>query len=130
MEERLKRFVLYLLRWQLSTPVLWLVISNLGAGLDATIIANLIGGSIFFWVDRFIFRSGTSVEWEVAEGGCSDCETVGRVRRLVLAPGGPSARGGYDRRNDPAPQYRCKPCSVRKVFQLRAERRVASSVSA
>ena len=53
----MKRFALYLFRWQLSTPILWLVVRNLGVGIWSTIIANLIGGSIFFWVDRFIFTS-------------------------------------------------------------------------
>ena len=38
----MKRFVLYLARWQASTPVLWLVVSQLGAGLEATVLANLI----------------------------------------------------------------------------------------
>ena len=28
----MKRFVLYLARWQASTPILWLVVSQLGAG--------------------------------------------------------------------------------------------------
>lgn len=53
-----KKYILYIVRWQLSTPILafclWLM-----AGLDvivATIIANLIGALIFFWVDRWIFR--------------------------------------------------------------------------
>ena len=50
----------YLFRWQLSTPILAPVV-----GWCATVmgwnfwigaaIANLIGGLIFFWVDRFIF---------------------------------------------------------------------------
>jgi len=40
----LRRFVLYLVRWQLSTPILWLAVKNLGAGIWSTVIANLIGG--------------------------------------------------------------------------------------
>ena len=56
------RFALYLLRWQLSTPVLWLVIAALGAGLVPTIIANTIGGSIFFWVDRQLFTGKSSTD--------------------------------------------------------------------
>lgn len=54
----MNRFLLYLLRWQLSTPILALCLVCL-AGLGelwATVIANLIGGCIFFWVDRFIFK--------------------------------------------------------------------------
>lgn len=44
----LKRYLLYLLRWQLSTPILAIVLkllSNMNT-LYATIIANLIGGLI------------------------------------------------------------------------------------
>ena len=54
----MKRFLLYLLRWQLSSPILalWLLwLDPLGVAL-ATIIANLIGGCIFYWVDKLIFR--------------------------------------------------------------------------
>ena len=54
-----KRYILYLIRWQLSTPLLALVLTWL-SGLNvtvATIISNLIGGLIFFWVDRWIFKN-------------------------------------------------------------------------
>ena len=52
------RFLLYLLRWQMSTPVFylcfwWLADVN---GWLATFTANLIGGTIFYFVDRAIFR--------------------------------------------------------------------------
>jgi|LSQX01.3.fsa_nt_gb hypothetical protein len=53
-----KRFLLYLLRWQLSTPILAVVVAYfayLGKWWAAA-IANLIGGCIFFWVDKWIFR--------------------------------------------------------------------------
>ena len=46
----------YLLRWQASTPVLAGVIYFLGAGLVATAAANLIGGLLFYLVDRRIFH--------------------------------------------------------------------------
>lgn len=52
------RFVAYLIRWQLSTPVLALCMWLMG-GLDivlATVIANLIGGCMFYFVDKKIFR--------------------------------------------------------------------------
>ena len=57
------RFVLYLLRWQLSGVVLSPVLSlmtnsplwDMGVIL-ATVTANLIGGSVFFWVDKKIFN--------------------------------------------------------------------------
>ena len=54
----MKKYVLYLLRWQLSTPILAICLIWL-AGLGelwATIVANLIGGLIFFWVDKWIFK--------------------------------------------------------------------------
>lgn len=57
------RFILYLLRWQASGFVLAPVLALFtGAPLYdnkvilATIVANLIGGSVFFWIDRLIFR--------------------------------------------------------------------------
>ena len=52
-----KRFILYLIRWQLSTPILALCLNflNLGTLLN-TIIANLIGGVIFYFVDKKIFK--------------------------------------------------------------------------
>lgn len=53
----MKRFLLYLLRWQLSSPMLALclwVLDPLGVIL-ATVIANLIGGCIFYFVDKYIF---------------------------------------------------------------------------
>lgn len=52
------RFLLYLLRWQLSTPVLYICLWLLADvnGWIATITANLVGGTIFYFVDRQIFR--------------------------------------------------------------------------
>ena len=53
-----KRFFMYLLRWQLSTPILalvmWLLESKMGY-VGATIVANFIGGCMFYWVDKYIF---------------------------------------------------------------------------
>ena len=54
----MKRFLLYLCRWQLSTPILWGVLYYLGHGIVATIVANLVGGCLFFFVDRRILRNG------------------------------------------------------------------------
>ena len=56
--KKMKRFLLYLLRWQLSTPILavcLILFAALGT-TTATILSNLIGGVIFFWVDRWIFK--------------------------------------------------------------------------
>lgn len=53
-----KRFLLYLLRWQLSTPILAVVIAYfayLGEWWAAG-IANLVGAIIFYNVDKFIFK--------------------------------------------------------------------------
>ena len=59
MKNLIKQYLLYLLRWQLSTPLLAFILWLFGVGASPiipTIIANLIGGLIFFWVDKFIFR--------------------------------------------------------------------------
>ena len=77
MDVNFKRYGLYLVRWQLSTPILagvLIVLSTMDA-LMATIIANLIGGLIFFWVDRFIFTSKVlDAEWEVNDNiACVEC---------------------------------------------------------
>lgn len=54
----MKKFLLYATRWQLSTPILAVCIAFLPfSTLWETIIANLIGASIFFWVDKIIFKS-------------------------------------------------------------------------
>lgn len=49
---------MYVLRWQLSTPILavvvWLLESKIGC-IGATIVANLAGACIFYWVDKHIF---------------------------------------------------------------------------
>ena len=52
------KYLIYLLRWQLSTPILSIVLIALDKipTIWATVIANLIGGLIFFWVDRLIFN--------------------------------------------------------------------------
>ncbi len=53
-----KKYLLYLIRWQLSTPIIAVVLSvlsNMNPWI-ATVIANLIGGLMFFWIDRTIFK--------------------------------------------------------------------------
>ena len=53
---------LYMLRWQLSTPILALVpiaieeMCGNASFWTAAFISNLIGSLIFYWVDRKIFR--------------------------------------------------------------------------
>jgi len=63
------QFFLYLVRWQLSSPILAVIMSGTVAFVNKTkinwptkaewigaVIANLIGGCIFFFVDRLIFK--------------------------------------------------------------------------
>ena len=55
----MKLFLLYLLRWQASTPILSLVIYltiDKWGGLASTILANFIGGLIFYQIDKLIFK--------------------------------------------------------------------------
>jgi hypothetical protein len=118
----LVKFFLYLIRWQLSTPILAPIVAYFkhsphvfGTLEDwyAAAIANLIGACIFFWVDRFIFKSKTVEKWEMIESGkCHDCGKSGIVRRLVEAV-------GYDRRDDPTPEYRCAECSKKKLEEIK-----------
>ena len=55
-----KTYLLYLIRWQLSSPILFGALYffhnylNLDSDLLSTIIANLIGGFLFFWVDKYL----------------------------------------------------------------------------
>ena len=58
-KKEITSFLLYILRWQCSTPILALCLYWIGGlgEIPATIIANLVGGLIFFWVDRFIFKA-------------------------------------------------------------------------
>lgn len=116
------KFILYLIRWQLSTPILAPIVAYFknspnmfGTSEDwyAAAIANLIGGCIFFWVDRFIFKSKAVERWEIVDRGkCFDCGKTGFVRRLVQAE-------KYDRRDDPKPEYRCAKCSKKKLKELK-----------
>jgi len=112
----MKRYGLYLIRWQLSTPILAGVLFILSRmdRLSATIIANFIGGLIFFWVDMFIFTSKSlSVQWEVKDTAvCADCGREARGYRIVKA-------GEYDRFGVPSPEYRCEECSRKKTEDLR-----------
>lgn len=122
------KFLLYAFRWQLSTVILAPSVAYFkhspsiwGTKEDwiAAIVANLIGACIFFWVDRFIFKSKAIEKWEILrKGSCYDCGKVENVKRLVLAP------GGYDRTNDEHPQYRCTECSIKKLEALKKARKV------
>ncbi len=129
--KEIQKFFLYHLRWQLSTVIFAPIIAYFkhspklwGTREDwvAVIVANLIGASIFFWVDKFIFRSNTKqiAEWEIIQTGkCHDCGKEDFVRRLIKGP------GGYDRTNDKNPEYRCQECSDKKLRQLIVDKEVA-----
>lgn len=111
-----KQYLLYLIRWQLSTPILALVLiwlSDFNVTI-ATIIANFIGGLIFFWVDRFIFTSHfINPQWEIQQQiKCVDCGTISKGYRLVKAK-------NYDKTKDKSPEFRCERCSERKLEELK-----------
>ena len=116
MKINFKRYALYLCRWQLSTPILAVVLIWLSALNDwiATTIANLIGGLIFFWVDRFIFKSKLlSAQWEIKNNiECSDCGKIARGYRIVKT-------ANYDKSEDKEPKFRCEECSQRKTELLK-----------
>ncbi len=80
-----------------------------------TVIANLIGGLIFFWIDRWIFRNTSLLGelWEVRSNQkCYDCQKqCERVYRLVKF-------GKYDRMGDKSPQFRCHDCSRTKYGKM------------
>lgn len=68
----MKKFFLYLIRWQLSSPILAVCMVWMGGWnvAVATIVANLIGGCIFFWVDKWIFgdKKARSRKKKIAAG--------------------------------------------------------------
>jgi len=116
MQVNCKRYGLYLLRWQASTPILagvGILLASMGQ-LVASIVANLIGGLIFFWVDQFIFTSQSLLtHWEVRDNiTCVDCGKAARGYRLVRS-------GDYDKTHDPEPEFRCEECSRKKADELK-----------
>jgi DNA-directed RNA polymerase subunit RPC12/RpoP len=116
MQVNVKRYALYLLRWQASTPILagvGIILASMGQ-LVAAIVANLIGGLIFFWVDQYIFTSQSlCAQWEVKENiRCIDCGKIARGYRLVRS-------GDYDRSQEHEPEFRCEECSQKKTEELK-----------
>ena len=112
----IKRYLLYLFRWQLSTPILAVVLLWLNDWnvTVATVIANLVGGLIFFWVDKFIFKVDYKIPlWEIKEKTkCVDCGQITKGYRLVKTK-------NYDRIKDKHPQFRCEICSNKKLASLK-----------
>lgn len=112
-----KRYFIYLVRWQLSTPILAVCLIWLSS-LDkwtATIVANLIGGLIFYWIDRFIFKSKSlNPVWEVKrEYTCDKCGKIKRCYRLIKT-------SNYDKTNS-TPKFFCEKCSDQKLEELSKE---------
>lgn len=112
----LKKYSLYLLRWQLSTPILAIVLKVLSKmdTLTATIIANFIGGLIFFWIDKLIFQKKSDVPlWEIKNNVvCHDCHKKTKGYRIV-------EWGSYNRSDDKNPEYRCRNCSIEKMKTIK-----------
>lgn len=110
-----KRYGLYLLRWQLSTIILAPCIFYLGflGAFWAVVVANLIGGLIFFWPDKYLFQSEKlDASWQVKEKvSCFDCGLTSRGYRLVVDR-------DYNRL-DSHPQFRCEKCSSDKEEKRR-----------
>lgn len=113
----LQKYIFYLFRWQLSTPilavVLWSFQDTFGTFTN-TVIANFVGGLIFFWVDRMIFKVEYHYPlWEIKDQvRCTDCGSICRGFRLVKT-------ANYDRLNDKEPEFRCEDCSKKKTEKLR-----------
>ena len=112
----IKKYFLYLMRWQLSTPILAAVLLLMASQnkLWATVVANFIGGLIFFWVDRLIFSHEFPFAfWTIKEEvHCSDCDKLCRGYRLVK-------HEKYDKLKDDKPKFRCESCSKIKSKALR-----------
>jgi hypothetical protein len=112
-----KRYWPYLLRWQASTPILAGVGTVLAAmgQIIAAIIANLIGGLIFF-LGRPVYLYFTVACGTIGSQGqyhvCVDCEKIARGYRLVKS-------GDYDKTEDNIPEFRCEECSKKKNDALR-----------
>ena len=114
-DKLLQKYLMYLFRWQLTSITLYPVTQVLGEGIFGVIIAQIIGGLIFFWVDRWIFTGKiVPIFWEVKEDViCKDCnKKVIRGYRIVKAT-------GYDRTKDNLSEFRCEACSIKKTQALR-----------
>jgi hypothetical protein len=117
----IKRYILYLFRWQLSTPILAPIIALFTGGSIwgtkeswiGSIVANLIGGLVFFWVDKVIFTNKKlGSTWHVRENiVCVDCgKSAHRGYRLVKS-------ANYDKTVGIS-KYRCESCSIKKAHEL------------
>ncbi len=112
----IKQYILYLFRWQLSSPILagaLILMVNQNQWI-ATITANLLGGLIFFWIDKYIFKSNALFPlWEIQEDiKCVDCGQIARGYRLVKTK-------NYDKSKSVV-EFRCEKCSKMKSKELRS----------
>lgn len=107
----IKKYSLYLFRWQLSTIILapcLYYLTDLGT-VWATVIANLIGGCIFYFVDQWIFSQNATPVWGIKDNNtCDECKSYGRTYRLVTTK-------HYDKRNSPK-IWLCENCSQEKTL--------------
>lgn len=113
----IKKYFLYLIRWQLSSPILAGCLFYLHFGVTwNTVIANLIGGLIFFWVDKFIFTAKIlNPTWELKFNQvCVDCGIESTCYRLVKSK-------NYDKVHDPNPKWRCEKCRDKKLELLKED---------
>jgi len=115
MKKFLMQYGAYLIRWQLSSPILAVVLivfADTNTWL-ATVLANCIGGCLFFWIDRFIFKSVSKEPiWEIHEDcTCADCGEAGTGYRIIEWL-------RYDKRQDKEPQYRCSACRIVKMEEV------------
>lgn len=116
-----KRYILYLIRWQLSTPILAPIVAifthspwyGTKESWIGAIVANLIGGLIFFWIDKIIFTSKVGSIWHIKEDIlCPDCNHfVDRGYRLVKSINYNKLKGNSE--------YRCEKCSIKKAKELK-----------
>ena len=109
----IKKYGLYLLRWQASTPILAIVLFVLNpiGEFWATVVAIFIGGLVFFHIDNLIFKKKSKLpKWEIQNGTCIDCGKEDTVYRIV-------EWGKYDR-SEAEPQWRCRECSLKKMENI------------
>lgn len=108
----MKRFIFYLIRWQLITPLVWFWVHSLGIGLIPVIIFNLSCAVLFFTIDRFIFTSISLEKCQIEQvSHCSKCGKREEIWRLVKVKDytGSGAR----------PVFLCLECSQNKIKELR-----------
>lgn len=111
-----RKYLFYLGRWQLTSFTLYPALLLFGSGWLGVIMGNLIGGLIFFWVDKYIFLDRiVPTQWEISEKTtCHDCGKIGRGYRLVKTE-------NYDKSRDLEPEFRCESCSVKKTEELKSK---------